>query len=169
MCKSLSETNILPLVITKIKSDWILKINQSEDIKLKGSRCEKYMKACLKVCWILVKGQQEPAKFVWEVNGNEKSFKCLTTSCKKQKSCERRVCRPAVYRESDTSEGKYTCMSCTPGNTPERNESAKSEQKQNRKSAPVNTTAQHDAGKQRKSTSSTAAPFTNQPQKGLDF
>lgn len=119
MYKSLSseefKTQILPVVITKAKLGWILNINKSMEKKLKGSQCEKYLEACIQICWKLV-NHQIPPKFVWDIRGNEESFQCRTTSCIKQKSCVLRVYRPAVYRGYVTiSRGKYTCMSCTPG------------------------------------------------------
>lgn len=169
LCKRLSETDILPVVITKSKSSWILKIDKPKE--LNGSKCEKYMKACINICWELVNGQA-PAEFVWRVSGHEESFKCLTTSCIKQDNCKRRVCRPAVYRESKMiSKGKYTCILCTPGNynSSKQNESTQSEKEQNRKSASMNTTAGSDAGKKRKSTSSTAAAATGPDRKSLNF
>uniref|UniRef100_A0A8W8KRJ9 CCHC-type domain-containing protein n=1 Tax=Magallana gigas TaxID=29159 RepID=A0A8W8KRJ9_MAGGI len=169
LCKRLSETDILPVVITKSKSSWILKIDKPKE--LNGSKCEKYMKACINICWELVNGQT-PAEFVWRVSGHEESFKCLTTSCIKQDNCKRRVCRPAVYRESKMiSKGKYTCILCTPGNynSSKQNESTQSEKEQNRKSASMNTTAGSDAGKKRKSTSSTAAAATGPDRKSLNF
>lgn len=175
-CKKLSseelKTKVLPVVITKAKSNWILNIGQSKDKQLKGSNCEKYLKACIKICWKLA-NHRIPPKFVWEVRGNEESFKCLTTACKKKKSCIRRVFMPAVFREDDIiSKGKYTCMLCTPGNicnSSEQNESTQSEKEQNRKSASMNTTAGSDAEKKRKSTSSTAAPATGPDRKSLNF
>lgn len=151
---------------TKSKSSWILKIDKPKE--LNGSKCEKYMKACINICWELVNGQA----FVWRVSGHEESFKCLTTSCIKQDNCKRRVCRPAVYRESKMiSKGKYTCILCTPGNynSSKQNESTQSEKEQNRKSASMNTTAGSDAGKKRKSTSSTAAAATGPDRKSLNF
>lgn len=164
----LSETDISPVVITKSKSRWTLNINESKE--LNGSKCEKYMKACIKICWELA-NHQTPAEFVWEVSGHEESFKCLTTSCMKESTCKRRVCRPAVYRDGKMiSIGKYTCILCTPGNicnNSEQNESTQSEKKKNRKSAPVKTTVGSDAGKKRKSTSSTAA--TGPDKTSLDF
>lgn len=168
LCMRLSETNISPVVITKSKSRWTLNINESKE--LNGSKCEKYMKACIKICWELA-NHQTPAEFVWEVSGHEESFKCLTTSCMKESTCKRRVCRPAVYRDGKMiSIGKYTCILCTPGNicnNSEQNESTQSEKKKNRKSAPVKTTVGSDAGKKRKSTSSTAA--TGPDKTSLDF
>lgn len=116
MYKSLSsedfKTQILPVVITKAKSGWILSyINKSMEVTLEGSQCKKYMEACIKICWKLVH-HQIPPKFVWDIRGNEEMFKCLT-SCIRQKSCDLRVCRPAVYRGSvKISSGKYTCVPC---------------------------------------------------------
>lgn len=147
-----------------------MKIDKQKE--LNGSKCEKYMKACINICWELVNGQTQ-AEFVWRVSGHEESFKCLTTSCIKQDNCKQRVCRPAVYREGKMiSKGKYTCMLCTPGNngnSSEQNESTQSEKEQNRKSASMNTTAGSDAGKKRKSTLSTAAAATGPDRKSLNF
>lgn len=159
----------MPVVINKSKSSWILKIDKPKE--LNGSKCEKYMKACINICWELVNGQTQ-AEFVWRVSGHEESFKCLTTSCIKQDNCKQRVCRPAVYREGKMiSKGKYTCILCTPGNynSSEQNESTQSEKEQNRKSASMNTTAGSDAGKKRKSTSPTAAAATGPDRKSLNF
>ena len=117
LCQKLSSSRSNMKVETKKSEDeWIINFNKTKDIRIKGSSCEKFMKASLEVCWKL-RNRYKNVKFYWDVQEKPNSFS-LSKGSIQEDGWIQRVYIPAVYKDKESliRKGKYTFVLNNTGN-----------------------------------------------------